>query len=85
MKFYLIFLILLTMNLSATSIINGEKLYNSVCFACHGKNLEGATGPKSADYEWLHGGSKEEIVSSIKRAFLRKVWLPLVRFLMTNI
>lgn len=72
MKFYLIFLILLTMNLSATSIINGEKLYNSVCFACHGKNLEGATGPKLADYEWLHGGSKEEIVSSIKKGFPEK-------------
>jgi len=28
------------------SISKGKLIYDSVCFACHGKNLEGATGHK---------------------------------------
>ena len=72
MKLYLMFSILLTINLSARRITNGNKLYNSVCFACHGKDLEGATGPKLTDYQWLHGDSKEQIMTSIKNGFPEK-------------
>lgn len=72
MKLYWIFLVFLTINLSAKNISEGESLYKSVCFACHGKNLEGATGPKLTDVEWLHGGSKEQIINSIEKGFPEK-------------
>jgi cytochrome c5 len=75
MKFYSLLIALLALNLSANdapAIANGKEIYNSVCFACHGKKLEGATGPKLTDYNWLHGGSKDQIMASIKKGFPEK-------------
>ncbi|EDM25054.1 cytochrome-c oxidase fixP chain, partial [Lentisphaera araneosa HTCC2155] len=54
------------------SITRGKALYDTVCFACHGKKLEGAAGPNLKDFEWLHGASREQIISSIKKGFPEK-------------
>ncbi len=50
----------------------GEAIYHSVCFSCHGKNLEGATGPKLTDGTWLHGASDEQLLASLSNGFLEK-------------
>ncbi|MBK1878146.1 c-type cytochrome [Pelagicoccus mobilis] len=54
------------------NIAKGEAIYQSICFSCHGKNLEGATGPKLTDAEWVHGSSDQEIFNSIANGFLEK-------------
>ena len=51
------------------SIERGKKIYDQVCFACHGKNLEGATGFNLKDSEWVHGSTPEEILASVKKGF----------------
>lgn len=51
------------------SIERGKKLYNMVCFACHGKNLEGATGFNLKDSEWVHGSKPEQILATLKNGF----------------
>ncbi|MCH2209389.1 MAG: cytochrome c, partial [Lentisphaerales bacterium] len=51
------------------SIDRGKKIYDTVCFACHGKNLEGATGFNLKDAEWVHGNSPEQILATIKKGF----------------
>jgi glucose/arabinose dehydrogenase/cytochrome c5 len=47
----------------------GSQTYERFCMSCHGKNLEGATGPKLIDSLWLHGGSSQEILKSINSGF----------------
>ena len=75
MKFIIILCWAISFSLIAAdkdSISRGKLIYDSVCFACHGKNLEGATGHNLKDSEWLHGGSKEQIKATINRGFPEK-------------
>ncbi|MCM8538862.1 MAG: cytochrome c [Lentisphaeraceae bacterium] len=51
------------------SIARGKKIYDMVCFACHGKDLEGATGFNLKDSEWMHGNKPEQILATIKNGF----------------
>lgn len=59
-----------------SSIDRGKKIYDTVCFACHGKNLEGATGFNLKDAEWVHGSSSEQIFATIKKGFPEKGMIP---------
>ncbi|MCM8531480.1 MAG: cytochrome c [Lentisphaeraceae bacterium] len=61
---------------SPESIRKGEQIYNAVCFACHGKNLEGGGGFNLRDTEWIHGGSPEQILATIKKGFPEKGMIP---------
>ena len=51
------------------SIERGKTIYNTMCFACHGKHLEGGSGFNLKDAEWVHGGSPEQIFKTIKNGF----------------
>jgi len=44
----------------------GRKVFETTCFACHGKAGEGGVGPNLTDEYWLHGGSVQDIFKSIK-------------------
>lgn len=75
MKLTLITLLAITLSLGAidkASIAKGKLIYDSVCFACHGKNLEGAIGHNLKDSLWVHGGTKEKIMATIKKGFPEK-------------
>lgn len=50
----------------ATGIENGKKIYNMACWACHGKEGEGGTGPNLTDDYWLHKGGLGDVYHSIK-------------------
>ena len=54
------------------SAMRGKAIYDNVCFACHGKNLEGATGHNLKDATWVHGGTTKEIANSITKGFPEK-------------
>lgn len=72
MKYTVILFISLFLSLNAQdkdSILRGQKLYDSICFSCHGKTLEGGVGYNLKDAEWVHGGTAEQIKTSIKNGF----------------
>lgn len=43
----------------------GKKIYQQVCFTCHGAHFEGGIGPALNDAFWRHGDSKEAIYKVI--------------------
>ncbi len=47
-------------------IAKGQQIFESTCFACHGKLGEGGVGPNLTDDYWIHGGSIKNIFSTIK-------------------
>jgi len=49
-----------------TGIAEGDKLFHSNCFACHGAKGEGGVGPNLADNYWLHGGTINDVFKTIK-------------------
>ncbi len=51
------------------AVARGEKLYQSVCFGCHGLALEGGTGFNLRDAVWVHGGRPSQILESLERGF----------------
>ncbi len=46
-----------------------NELYQQLCAACHGKDLEGGLGLSLLDDEWKHGSSDEALTMSIKNGF----------------
>ncbi|HVS96892.1 MAG TPA: cbb3-type cytochrome c oxidase N-terminal domain-containing protein [Puia sp.] len=51
---------------SAPDIAAGRAVFESTCFACHGKHGEGGVGPNLTDEYWLHGGSIQDVFRTIK-------------------
>ncbi|MDO6429476.1 cbb3-type cytochrome c oxidase N-terminal domain-containing protein [Flavitalea sp. BT771] len=51
---------------AAPDLAAGQKVFETTCFACHGKAGEGGVGPNLTDEYWLHGGSVQEVFKSIK-------------------
>ncbi|HVW60407.1 MAG TPA: cbb3-type cytochrome c oxidase N-terminal domain-containing protein [Puia sp.] len=50
----------------------GRKVFETTCFACHGKAGEGGVGPNLTDEYWLHGGSIQDVFKSIKYGWADK-------------
>ena len=50
----------------AAGIAEGDKIFHSNCFACHGAHGEGGIGPNLTDNYWLHGGTINDIFKTIK-------------------
>lgn len=44
----------------------GKAVFETTCFACHGKQGEGGVGPNLTDEYWLHGGSISDIFKTVK-------------------
>ena len=47
----------------------GQQIYGAVCISCHGRNLEGATGFRLSDTEWVQGSSLEAVTANILKGF----------------
>ena len=54
---------------TAEGLNAGKEIFSSVCWACHGKQGEGGTGPNLIDDYWIHKGSLSDIYQSIKRGY----------------
>lgn len=63
----------------AAAVGEGEKVYKTYCFACHGPNAEGLVGPNLTDKFWIHGGNPKAIHESISHGYPDKgmqAWEP---------
>jgi cytochrome c oxidase cbb3-type subunit 3 len=43
----------------------GQQIFKTNCVACHGEDMHGKIGPNLTDGTWIHGGTQEEIQSTI--------------------
>lgn len=50
----------------------GKTVFETTCFACHGKNGEGGVGPNLTDEYWLHGGTISDVFKTIKYGWPEK-------------
>ena len=50
----------------AASLESGKTIYETSCIACHLARGEGSIGPNLTDAYWLHGGSVQDVFSTIK-------------------
>ena len=50
----------------------GKEIFTTICWTCHGKLGEGATGPNLTDAYWIHKGSLNDIYASIKHGYPEK-------------
>jgi len=55
-----------------SAVARGEEVYNQLCFACHGMQLEGAAGPNLRDAVWVHGGAPSKILEVINKGVSEK-------------
>lgn len=51
---------------SETDLMAGQSVFQTTCFACHGKHGEGGVGPNLTDQYWLHGGTIQDVFKTIK-------------------
>ena len=53
----------------AAGLAAGATIYNTSCWSCHGKQLEGGAGPNLTDNYWIHKGSLTDVYMSIKHGY----------------
>ncbi len=53
----------------ASGIAKGKEIFLMMCWACHGKEGEGSTGPNLTDDYWIHKGSLTDIYLSVKHGY----------------
>lgn len=54
----------------------GKDIFIRLCAACHGQAGEGGVGPNLTDQYWLHGGSINNVFSTIKYGVIEKGMIP---------
>ena len=63
-------------------IKQGEAVFTSKCFSCHGAHGQGGIGPNLTDDYWIHGGKLTEIARTISNGVADKgmpPWGPLLK------
>jgi cytochrome c oxidase cbb3-type subunit III len=53
----------------AAGLTRAKEIFNTKCWACHGKLGEGGAGPNLTDNYWLHNGSLNDIFHTIKTGY----------------
>lgn len=59
----------------------GSEIFQANCAACHGADMHGKIGPNLTDDAWIHGGTQEEIQTTITNGVPAKgmvTWGPIL-------
>lgn len=54
------------------SSLRGKSIYSGKCAACHGQSGEGSIGPNLTDDFWIHGGTANDLVKTIRNGIGEK-------------
>lgn len=68
-------------DLSETAVAAGAQIFAQNCVACHGAELLGGIGPNLTDGLWIHGGSYDEMRTTITKGVTAKgmlAWGPIL-------
>lgn len=60
----------------AASLADGKQVYDNNCAACHRADGGGGIGPNLTDEYWIHGGTIQEIFTTIKVGVPEKGMIP---------
>lgn len=66
---------------SAADIEAGRALFVTNCVACHAADGTGGIGPDLTDAEWIHGGTLDQITTTVNEGVLAKgmiAWGPIL-------
>jgi len=55
-----------TLLTAQADLAEGKEIYTANCMVCHGANGEGTVGPNFTDKYWIHGGSINDLFTTIK-------------------
>ncbi len=55
-----------TLLTAEADLAEGKEIYTANCLVCHGANGEGTVGPNFTDKYWIHGGSINNLFTTIK-------------------
>ncbi|MFZ1749680.1 MAG: cbb3-type cytochrome c oxidase N-terminal domain-containing protein [Saprospiraceae bacterium] len=55
-----------TLSTAENDLAEGKEIYVANCLVCHGEGGEGGVGPNFTDKYWIHGGSINNLFSTIK-------------------
>ncbi len=59
----------------------GKAVYDANCVACHGPELKGGVGPDLTDATWVHGGTLNDITTTVTKGVPEKgmlTWGPIL-------
>jgi cytochrome c oxidase cbb3-type subunit 3 len=65
-----------TMMTGDAQLAAGKEIFLGKCAVCHGQLGEGGVGPNLTDKYWLHGGSINDVFSTIKYGVVEKGMIP---------
>lgn len=59
----------------------GEDIFKTNCATCHGAELKGGIGPNLTDADWIHGGTPDQVLRTIREGIATKgmpAWGPIL-------
>ncbi len=62
-------------------IAEGKTVFEANCAACHGPDAKGKIGPDLTDPEWIHGGTPQQIQTTVTHGVVEKgmlAWGPVL-------
>ena len=60
------------LDLGPDAVAAGQQVFAQNCVGCHGPELKGGIGPSLVDSVWIHGATREAILTTISQGVVEK-------------